>query len=227
MMNDYPHPNLPASRETAANAVSRKTISAKDLEIPGRPPSPASMMPGPFTSNMEGALWWFAFGYRVIPLVPGQKRPARAFNPWLAELSADTIRQHWKHHPDHEVGAVLDGSQFVLDADSEEAGKALLDIERQFGVTPSLVIKTRRGHHHHFRLSQGTFAKADSHHTEEFPDRLDLRANNNSIVLTPSRDKAIHLLRAGHRDQLAAIDQNFVDAVFRHNGRPADRKSVV
>lgn len=174
-------------------------------------------------SNLEGALWWFAFGYRVIPLVPGQKRPAKAYHPWLDDLSADAIRLHWEQHPDHEVGAVLDTTQFVVDADTVEADQALQDLERKFGVAPALIVRTRRGHHHHFRLAEGAFAKADSHNTAEFPDRLDLRANNNSVVLTPSRDKSIQLLSVRHRDQLAQVDQNFVDAVFLHNGRPVPR----
>lgn len=192
-------------------------MSAKDIIIPDQAPTTA------FKSNLEGALWWLAFGYRVIPLVPGKKCPAKPYHPWLDNLSIDAIRLHWTQHPDHEVGAVLDQTQFVLDADSPEADKALSDIERQFGVTPSLIIKTRRGQHHHFRLADGTFAKADSHHTEEFPDRLDLRASNNSVLLTPSRNKSIDRLEARHSNQLSQVNQDFVDAVFRHNGRPAPR----
>lgn len=194
-----------------------KTKGSPDVANSGESPLPI------FQSNLEGALWWFAFGYRVIPLIPGQKRPAKAYHPWLDDLSVDAIRLHWEQHPDHEVGAVLDTAQFVVDADTEEADQALQELERSFGVAPALIVRTRRGHHHHFRLAEGTFAKADSHHTAEFPDRLDLRANNNSIVLTPSRDKSIQLLSVGHRDQLAQVDQNFVDAVFRHNGRPVPR----
>lgn len=209
-MKSTPLPDIfPTKRQGA--------ISAKDIMIPGPAANPA------FQSNLEGALWWFAFGYRVIPLVPGKKRPVKPHHPWLNDLSIDTIRQHWAQHPDHEVGAVLDHTQFVLDADSPEADKALVDLERQFDVTPSLIIKTRRGHHHHFRLAHGTFAKADSHHTEEFSDRVDLRADNNSVVLTPSRDKSVLRLEVEHRNQMAQVDQDFVDAVFRHNGRAAPR----
>ncbi|MDH7973533.1 PriCT-2 domain-containing protein [Sphingomonas sp. AR_OL41] len=176
-----------------------------------------------FASNLEGALWWFEFGYRVIPLVPGQKRPATAYHPWLDELSVEAVRQHWTRHPDHEVGAVLDDTQLVLDADSPEADEALSRIELQFGVVPSLVIKTRRGHHHHYRLTKGTFAKADSHHTETFADRIDVRAGRNSVLLTPSQDKSVDRLEARHRDDMSRVHQDFVDAVFQHNGRAAPR----
>ena len=194
-------------------------LSAKDLVL--KDPRATSM--AAFESNLEGALWWLAFGYRVIPLVPGQKRPATAYHPWLENLSADAVRQHWAAHPNHEVGAVLDNTQLVLDADSPEADEALLRIEQQFGLVPALIVKTRRGHHHHFRLTEGTCAKSDSHHTEEFPDRIDVRASNNSVLLTPSHGKSVDRLDADHSDDLPRADQDFVDAVFQHNGRSMPR----
>lgn len=178
-----------------------------------------------FKSNLEGALWWMKFGYRVIPLVPGEKRPATSYYPWLDDLSVEAVRRYWALHPLHEVGAVLDATQLVLDADTAEAEDALARIERQFGVVPSLIVKTRRGYHHHYRLSEGTFAKADSHHTVEFPDRIDVRADRNSVLLTPSEGKFVQVLEVGHRDELSQVDQDFVDAVFYHNGRSAPRKA--
>lgn len=78
---------------------------------------------------------------------------------------------------------------------------------KRFGVTPSIVIKTRRGYHHHFRLAAGTFAKPDLHSTVEFPVRIDVRAGKNSVVLTPSQDKLVIRLEAAHRDELVQVNQ--------------------
>lgn len=215
-------PNLvvvpPSDPVEAATSASAKDVVILAPEPPPEPPSKVA-----FKSNLEGALWWFDFGYRIIPLVAGQKRPATAYYPWLDDLSAEAVRQHWSQYPDHEVGAVLDDSQLVLDADSPEADEALSRIEEQFGVVPSLVMKTRRGHHHHYRLANGTFAKADSHDSGTFPDRIDVRAGKNSALLTPSKDKSVYRLDASHRDDLSQVDQDFVDAIFRHNGRAAPR----
>ena len=210
----------PASEETTAHTGANDIVILATEPLP-KPPSKVA-----FETNLEGALWWFEFGYRIIPLVPGQKRPATAYYPWLDSLSAEAIRQHWAQHPDHEVGAVLDDRQLVLDADSSEADEALSRIEEQFGVVPSLVMKTRRGHHHHYRLANGAFAKADSYESGTFPDRIDVRAGNNSVLLTPSKDKSVHRLDASHRDDLSQVDQDFVDAVFRHNGRAAPRPAA-
>ena len=201
------------------------TASAKDIKI-----TPiVEQNPGPpftFQSNLEGALWWFKFGYRVIPLISGEKRPAVKFYPWLADLDAAAIREHWKAHPEDEVGAVLDETQLVLDADTEQAADALTALERNMGVTARLVIKTRRGVHHHHRLSAGAFAKTDSHDTSKFPGRLDVRADRSSVLLTPSCDKSILRLDATHRDGLESVGQEFIDSVFQHNGRPAPRLNL-
>lgn len=226
-----PSESATGAEETSVNAGSTSASqptanlpkpSAKDIVFD----TPKLFSKPVFQSNLEGALWWFEFGYRVIPLVPGKKRPATAYDPWLDDLSVEAVRLHWIEHPDHEVGAVLDDTQLVLDADSPEADEALSRIEQQFGVVPSLVIKTRRGHHHHYRLAEGAFAKADSHHTDRFADRIDVRAGNNSVLLTPSKDKSVDRLKAGDRNDLSRVSQDFVDAVFQHNGRVAPRAAI-
>lgn len=156
-------------------------------------------------------------------MVPGEKRPAVKHYPWLRDLSAEAIVQHWQQNPDREVGAVLDDTHLLLDADTSEAEEALSRIERQFGIKPLLIVKTRRGHHHHYVLKHGTFVKADSHKTDEFPARIDVRAANSSVMLTPSRDKAVYKLEVNHRNELPLVGQDFVDAVFQHNGRDVPR----
>jgi len=211
-----------SDKVTPANEASSRKIDLGDLDLSGLL-KPDLCEPFSFKTNLDGALFWFAFGYRVIPLVPGAKRPVVHYFPWLDELSEVSIRQHWEQNPTHEVGAVLDETQLLLDADSPESIEALRRLEQQFGIVPALVIKTRRGFHHHYRLEKGAFAKPDSHSTVEFPDRLDVRANRNSALLTPSEGKSLMTLTARHRDELSHVGQDFIDAVFQHNGRPAPR----
>jgi hypothetical protein len=202
--------------------ANRRTIDASQIDMSGFLPA-STTKPFTFVNNLEGALWWYAFGYRVLPLVPKRKKPAVSYYPWLDDLSEEAIRSHWAQNPTHGVGAVLDSSQIVLDADSPEADEALRRLEQQFNAVPGLIIKTSRGYHHHFRLAEGTFAKADSHFTQDFPDRLDVRAGQNSVMLTPSEGKTILKIEASHRDDLSRVGQDFIDAVFQHNGREAPR----
>ncbi len=203
----------------AIPAMKKAPISIRDLDIADIELRPKIE----FKSNLEGALHFHGFGYTIIPMVPGQKRPADKYEPWIEGVSEEAIRQHWNAHPEHEVGAILGESQLVLDTDTPEAQQALAKIEQQFGVTASFVIKTRRGYHHHYRLTNGTFAKPDSHDTAKHPERIDVRAHKNSICLVPSANKTIHRLTVNTVSGLNAVGQDFVDAVFQHNGRQPPR----
>lgn len=179
-----------------------------------------------FQTRLEGALWWYQFGYRVIPLGPNQKWPALPHYPWLDDLNLEAIKSYWAEYPDHQVGAILTPNQVILDADTPEAEQALSALEARFNVRPALIIKTRRGYHHHFRLVEGTTVKSDSHSTTEFLSRIDVRAGNNSAVLTPALHKSIARLEVAHWKDMTPVGQDFIDAVFEHNGRPAPRLSV-
>lgn len=194
-------------------------ISLRDLDIDDIRPRNVPE----FKSNLEGALWWQDFGSVVLPMVPGQKRPAAKYEPWMGGVSKEAIRQHWEAHPEHEVGAILGENQLVLDTDTPEAQGALAEIEKRFGVKASFIVKTRRGYHHHYWLKDGTFAKPDSHDTEKHPERIDVKAERNSICLVPSKDKSLYRLDVKNLEELNAVGQDFVDAIFQHNGRPVPR----
>lgn len=176
--------------------------------------------------NVDAALFWFRFGFKVIPLIPGSKLPAVKWDPWLQGLSPDSIAQYWTRHPWHEVGFIVGDDVIVFDADAPESVAALVTIEKAFNIAPTLVIKTQRGEHHYFRRAPGTFAKTDSHGTEDHPERLDVKATRSMVVLPPSTGKLVLVAGAGNAGELTEIGQAFIDAVFLHNGRPLPRPSV-
>ena len=91
---------------------------------------------GPDVSFLAAAREWYAAGFSVIPIVPGEKRSAVKWDPWLAELSADSITAHWSVHPDHEIGFIVGDDVLVLDADGPLSDAALIELERQFGIKP-------------------------------------------------------------------------------------------
>ncbi len=177
-------------------------------------------------SNAVAALFWFQYGFKVIPLIPGLKLPAVKWDPWLDGLSQEAITQYWASHPSHEVGFIVGGDVIVLDADAPESVAALVGIERAFNITPNFVVQTKRGQHHYLRLAPGTFAKTDSHGTEQHPDRLDVKATRSMVVLPPSTGKSVMVSTANHAGELTEVGQDFIDAVFLHNGRPLPRPSA-
>jgi hypothetical protein len=62
---------------------------------------------GPAISCPLAALDFYRAGFNAIPLVPGTKRTAEKWDPWNERLSELAITEHWREHPDHELGCIL------------------------------------------------------------------------------------------------------------------------
>lgn len=151
----------------------------------------SSTIGGEQTNFCRAALFWFDFGFDVIPIIPNTKQPALKWDPWLENLSHETIRQHWKKHPDHEVGFILGDGIIVYDADTPMAIGALQEIEEAFDISPNLVMRTLKGEHHYFKRAPGTYAKSDSHSSESHPERIDVKTGRALVILPPSTGKEV------------------------------------
>lgn len=162
-------------------------------------------------------------GLSPIPIVPGKKQTAVKWDPWQENLSPGKIYQYWSEHPDHEVGCIVGNGLLVLDADTPESVQALAVLEETYDIVPGMVVKTDRGEHHYYRRAPGTYAKTDNHSTEQHPDRIDVKTGRTMVVLPPSTGKQIDILEVNHVDELPEVGQDFIDAVFAHNGRAAPR----
>ena len=177
----------------------------------------------------EAALFWFDFGYKVVPIDTAAKSTAVRWQAWLDALNHESITAHWKKHPSHEVGAILNSEFYILDADSPESRAALLNLEQSFDLEPNLIVTTRKGEHHHFRKSPDAYAVMQSFSTNDEPNKIDVRTGRTKtegrsiIVLPPSTGKEVEILEAGSASELIQVDQSFVDAVARHNGKEPPR----
>ena len=180
-----------------------------------------------FKKFLNATVWWHLLGFKVIPVKPKCKVTAVKWDGWLKGLSKEKIIDYWTQHPDHEVGFIVGDSFIVLDADSPESIAKLYEIEKAFDVTPLLITKTKKGVHHFFKLSEGVFAKSDSHSTVDHPDRLDVKTGRALVVLAPSTGKEIGICEVDCADELTEVCQGFVDAVARHNGRSVPRAQQI
>jgi hypothetical protein len=171
----------------------------------------------------NAAKCWHSFGLDVIPIVPGTKRPPFKWDPWLDGLSPEKIKNHWVQHPNHEVGFIVGDDVIVFDADSPAAIAALAELEKIFDLDPGLTVTTNKGRHHYYKLDPGTFAKSDAHSTEKHPERIDVKTGRALVVLPPSTGKEVDIEECEDVSELTVASQEFIDAVFRHNGRPAPR----
>ena len=182
-------------------------------------PCPRHQIVNDLTLN-EAALHWFKFGLQVIPVIPGTKKPAVKWDPWLSDLDIDKIKDHWNRHPNHEIAAIVGGNMVVFDMDTKEADVAMLRLMQQHGLSPLVVVRTTKGSHHYYAVPEGVSIKGDSHSTTDHPERIDVKTGRGAVMLPPSMGKKLLLLQADHADELTQIDQEFVNAVFAHNGRP-------
>ena len=171
------------------------------------------------------AFAWYGFGFSVISLLPGTKIPAVKWDPWLERFSPGSINVHWTKHPDHEVGFIVGDEVIVFDADTPLAIAALSQLEEAFDITPDLVVTTKKGEHHYFRRGVGTYAKSDSHSTEDHPERIDVKTGRAMVVLPPSPGKEIRYREVDDAKKLSEASQEFIDAVFHHNGRQPPRRA--
>lgn len=180
-----------------------------------------------FASNGEAALHWFNFGFNVIPISPGTKIPAVLWDGWFANLSPVSISKYWTAHPDHDIAFLVGEETLVLDADTSEAVSTLRTIEKEYRAAPLMVVQTTRGEHHYFRRPPSVYAKTDSHTTESHPERIDVKTGRTLVILPPSTGKLLVCCHPASAKGLHDVDQDFVDAVFRHNGRPVPRRAEI
>jgi len=170
---------------------------------------------------LSAAFFWLGYGFEVIPILPGTKVPAVKRDPWREEFDTEKMFLYWSDHPDHEVAAFIDDSVIVFDADSPESIVALEEIEAQFKMMPQLVVQTAKGQHHYFRRAPGAIAKTDNHCSEKHPERIDVKSGSGYMILPPSTGKSIIINNVEQISELTEASQEFIDAVFVHNGRNA------
>lgn len=180
------------------------------------------------TNCTEAALWWHAFGLTVAPMDPTTKHTRLKWEPWVARLEdegARAIRAEFR--PSDAVCAIVDDTLFILDADTPEAVAALYTIEKACDITPNLIISTQQGEHHYFRKAPGTYAVSRGYAAGP---QIDIRTGRSAkegrsiIVLPPSPGKAISVNEADSAQDLAHAGQDFIDAIYQHNGEAPPRQ---
>jgi hypothetical protein len=73
------------------------------------------------TSFLRAAYKGLKFGFMPIPLKAESKVTFLKWDPWLEELSEETIKVHWSKHSSHELGIIVGDNLIVYDADTPES----------------------------------------------------------------------------------------------------------
>lgn len=171
----------------------------------------------------EGALRLHRMGFVVIPLIPEQKRPPCKWEEWENNRSTEKIIEHWTDHPEHEVGIITDESLIVFDADTEQSLEALNSFEKAFEVAPLIKVITKKGEHHYFNHPSDVEARQAGFSSDKSPECIDIKTGRSLVVAPPSKNKTFIQCDVKQIDELSAVSQEFIDAVYKHNGREPAR----
>jgi hypothetical protein len=168
--------------------------------------------------KLRCALEWLHLGFKVFPIVEGQKKPVVPFIEWVDRLSERRVLKHWMRNPDDDMAIYCGESLMVLDTDGYASEVALQAIEAKHGVSAKLVIKTTKGYHHYYRLPEGVSVKPRAFSTKKFPEKIDVRSGNAYVVTAPSTGKTILRGQGLSVTTLSVATPEFIRDIHVHNG---------
>lgn len=129
-------------------------------------------------------------GWRVIPILPGQKRPSIPEWTVQATTDPDLIGQWWAAWPDHGIGIATGRASgiWVLDVDlgpGKNGDDHLADLEHEHGPLPDTVevITGSGGRHLYFRVPDGVEIATSA---GRLGPGLDVRAEGGQVLAPPT-----------------------------------------
>jgi len=149
-------------------------------------------------SMLEGALFWAANGFKVIPVhsvVEGRctcknvrcnsigKHPQVTHWPKWATKDEYKIRQYWQFYPSANVGIVAGNGLHVLDVDTKSGGiETLEELDMLYGKIKTLTVRTGSGGLHKYMYSK----KLRVGNKVGFLPGLDWKSERGFVVAPPS-----------------------------------------
>ena len=166
-------------------------------------------------TTLEAALDYARQGWRVIPILPGSKRPALTRWTEQATTDATAIKEWWDGHDDYGVGiATGPASKFwVLDVDDFDSFR---DLEQRYEMLPDTrtSITGSGGFHFLFRWpADGRDIRNDA--GRRLGPGLDVRGDGGQIVAPPSvhPNGTVYQWDAGLGDDIAEAPEWLLELV--------------
>lgn len=136
------------------------------------------------TSKTEAALQYAAWGWRVLPVVPGGKAPATAHGVRDATTDAGQIARWWAENPDYNIGIAAGEASgiIVYDIDPRNGGEESWQRWReQHGREPDGAMQlTAGGGQHYLALWQAGIRST------KLADGIDLLSDGRYFLVAPS-----------------------------------------
>lgn len=140
---------------------------------------------------LDHALTYAARGWRVVPIMPGEKRPALSEWQKKASCDIDTVTKWWTRWPEHGIGIATGPASgfFVLDIDSANGkvgDESLADLEATFEPLPPTVevLTGSGGRHLYFQWPEGYDIRNDQ--AGRLGRDLDIRGDGGQVVAPPT-----------------------------------------
>lgn len=160
--------------------------------------SPSRGTASPF---LAAALAYAARGWRVFPLVPGEKRPITENGFQDATSTRSDVLRWWQSFPQANIGLATGDPFDVLDIDGTNAVPALQDILGATYRHDGPVASTGKGKHLYFRALEGGRNRAGL-----LGGKLDYRGSGGYVVAPPSLHPSGRTYGwADHRDESRAL----------------------
>jgi hypothetical protein len=175
--------------------------------------------------NLAAALDYFDRGFKVIRVVPGTKKSAVKWDPWLNGLTREVVHNTWSNHH-YDVGAILGPDLYVLDSDSPEAEAAIQTNCAKHGIHSNKIVKTKRGYHHYFSLTPGTTINSHTFSTEHHPSRIDVKTGRSMMVMPPSGGRYLITTGSPTVTELTVAPPDFIEAIGWHNSPETGLKPI-
>jgi len=172
------------------------------------------------TNFNTDALFWYQYGFKIIPVRRGSEKPATMRGRWFKNLSVRKIHAYWAEHPDHEVGFILGPDMIMFETNNLEYEHSLTELEAFWSMKPKLVVKTAKGVQHYFRCPPDILLSSTHPlwFTDNTPVNIHVKTSGDLVILPQSRGKSISLLEAENKDELSIVDQDFIDEIYHLNG---------
>lgn len=141
--------------------------------------------------TLAHALAYAGLGWRVMPILPGKKKPRLDEWPTAATTDPDLIAQWWTNWPDHGIGLVC-GSEsgfFALDVDPRHSGDEVLrDYEQANTSLPETVQAITGGGGSHYLWAWPALEPGQTigNSAGKIGSGLDVKSTGGYIVVAPS-----------------------------------------
>jgi hypothetical protein len=176
------------------------------------------------TQQLAAAVSFAQRGWSVLPLKPGEKRPASRNGLHDATVDVGKVKRWWKHNPRYNIGLRC-GCVVVVDVDRKNGGEESLD--RLFTALGSDVfngvpaVTTPGGRHFYFRQPSGELKRVIG-----LLPGIDLLGDGGYVVAPPSiREQGLYAWDEGvdytclRPDDLPTFPGNVLDYLIAARGR--------